>query len=105
MNRVINIIEDIERESEHKRRAERAKRSEQVYAAACTEAIEHGITLSYSAGRYVIGDERCIVFFFPLTNVVMKSIAGRRRLEKAEDMPELDVYDAVLLFAQGVFHQ
>lgn len=104
-NRCINFIEDIEREAEHKRRIDRVTRSEAVYAAACSEAIEHGITLSYSAGRYVIGDERVVVFFFPVHNVVMRSIAGRRRLEKLEDMPEMDVFDVVQNFIARRFHQ
>lgn len=104
-NRVLPIIEAIEREAEHKRRIDRVTRSEAVYAAACSEAIEHGITLSYSAGRYVIGDERVVVFFFPVHNVVMRSIAGRRRLERMEDMPELDVYDVVRNFIAGEFHK
>ena len=104
-NRVLPIIEAIEREAEHKRRIDRVRRSEAVYAAACSEAIEHGITLSYSAGRYVLSDERCIVFFFAPTNVVMRSIAGRRRLEKLEGMPELDVFDLVQNFIAGEFHK
>lgn len=104
-NRVLPIIEAIEREAEHKRRIDRVSRSEAVYAAACSEAIEHGITLSYSAGRYVIGDERVVVFFFPAHNAVMRSIAGQRRLEKLDISQELDVFDVASLFTQGRFHQ
>ena len=104
-NRVLPIIEAIDREAENKRRCDRVSRSEAVYAAACSEAIEHGITLSYSAGRYVIGDERVVVFFFPVHNVVMRSIAGRRRLEKLDIAEELDVFDVTSLFTQGRFHK
>lgn len=102
-NRVLNFIRDIEREAEHKRRCERIRRSDEMHAAACDLAIEHGKSLSYTAGRYVIGDADTLILFYPATNSLMRSIAGRRRLERIELNAEVDLYDVVLNFVQGAF--
>lgn len=102
-NRVLNFIRDIEREAEHQRRCDRIRRSDEMHAAACDLAIEHGKSLSYTVGRYVIGDAECLLLFFPATNVLMRSMTGKRRLERIELNAEVDLYDVVLMFTEGAF--
>lgn len=102
-NRCLSIIEEVEREAEHKRRCDREIRSSQIYAAATHEAVEAGITLTYELGVYRMWDERHHVAFYPITQVVMRSIIGRYRLEKIELTAECDVYDVVTLFIAGSF--
>ena len=103
LNRCLSLIEECEREAEHNRRCDREIRSAQMYAAATHEAVEAGITLTYELGVYRMWDERHHVAFYPITQVVMRSIIGKRRLEKIELTAECDVFDVVLIFAQGGF--
>ena len=102
-NRCLNIIEQLDREAEHKRRCDRVKRSEEVYAAACDEAIQHGVTLTQKNGVYTIGDNRHTVWLYAATNVVFRKLVGASRSEVVEDMPETDIYDVVLMFEEGRF--
>jgi hypothetical protein len=103
VNRLTPIIDQIDREAEHARRCERIKRSADMYAAAMTEAIEQGIGLSYSGGRYLISDARHTVAFYPCRQVAMRMIVGKRRLERIDLTAEMDVLDAVLWFVAGGF--
>jgi len=103
VNRVINLIEEVEREAEHKRRCDREIRSSQMYAAAMHEAVEAGITLTCELGVYRMWDARHSVAFYPITQVVMRSNIGKQRLEKIELTAECDVLDVVTLFLSGKF--
>ena len=102
-NRCINFIEAIEREAEHCKRCERAIRSEEVYAAACDEAIQHGVTLTQESSSYTLADNRHTVVFYAVTNVAFVQRVGTTRGEVVEKLPEVDVYDMTLMFCEGKF--
>ena len=102
-NRCISFIEEVDREQEHAKRCARVKRSEEVYAAACDEAIQHGVTLTQKNGVYTMGDNRHTVWLYAATNTVFRKLVGAPRSEVVEGMPETDVYDMVLMFEEGRF--
>lgn len=103
INRLTAIISDCEREAEHERRINRAIRSQQVYAAAQSEAIERGITLTCECSVYRMWDAKHHIAFYPLTQVVMRSILGRQRLDRIDLSAECDVFDITLMFLAGKF--
>ncbi len=103
MSRVSEIIRDLDREAEHQRRLDRVKRSEEVYNAACDEAIQHDITLTKDRTTYTIADARHTLVFYAFTNSAFVQRVGKSRGEAVKDLPETDVYDMVLLFCEGAF--
>lgn len=107
MGRCLDYILGIERDQrEHKKRVARVLRSQEVYPAANEEAIQAGITLTKTGvdgSVYLIGDERHTVWLYSATNTVFRKIAGSPRSEIVEDMPEVDIYDMVLMFTEGRF--
>lgn len=108
MNRCLDYILGIERDQrEHKKRVARVLRSREVYPAANDEAIQQGITLTQTGVDgtvYILGDHRMSVWFYAATNTVFRKAVGAPRSEMAEGLPELDIYDVVLLFVEGKFH-
>ena len=102
-NRVLNIIEQIEREAEHKRQMERVQRSAEVYAAAFNEALQQGVKLTANSGSFTIANCSRIVWFYPATNVVMAQGIDEPRAHQVEVNAEVDVFDVLLLFCEGKF--
>lgn len=102
-NRLTTILHDIDRQAEHQRRLDRVCRSHDMYAAAMAEAMENGLVLACSGGRYTLSDAQLYIAFYPCTQIVMRSIAGRNRLERIDLTAECDVYDIVLNFLAGEF--
>jgi len=103
MNRCINILEQLDRESEHKRRCDRVTRSEEVYNAACDEAIQQNVTLTSSQTSYQMFQGEMRLWFYPATNIVYVQRIGERRSHQVPVNAELDVYDVLTLFLQGKF--
>lgn len=102
-NRLTTIIQSLDREAEHKRRCERVLRSQAMYNAALIEANENDIVLTESQGVYRMADNRHNVAFYPITQVVMRTIIGKQRLDWIDLTAECDVLDIVLLFLAGEF--
>ena len=103
MNRCINILEQIDRESEHKRRCDRVTRSREVYNAALSEAIDCGIVLTCNGTRYELSDNRHVVRFYDITNTVERKRYGEHTFSGWPTNAEYDIHEIVLLFMEGAF--
>ena len=103
MNRCISLIKEVEREQEHEKRCARVKRSEEVYAAACDEAIQHGVTLTQRGGVFHLADNRHSAAFYSFTNTLFVQRIGETRGRVVGELPESDIYDVTLMFCEGRF--
>lgn len=103
MNRCINFIEQLDRESEHKRRCDRVKRSEEVYNAACDEALQQNVILTANQTSYQMFKGEWRLWFYPATNVVFVQKHSETRSHQVPMNAEVDVFDVLLLFCEGKF--
>ena len=102
MNRSLPFIEQLDREAEHKRRCDRVTRSEDVYNAACDEAIQQGVTLTTdNRGTYTIASATRTAVFYAWTNTLFVQHVSEHIGRCIRELPELDVYDVLLLFCEG----
>ena len=103
MNRCINILEQLDRESEHKRRCDRVTRSREVYNAALSEAIDAGIILTCNGTRYELSDNRHVVRFYDATNTLSRQKYGEAFPLWIDLEAENDIHGIVLMFLEGKF--
>lgn len=102
MNRSLPFIEAIDRESEHKRRCDRVTRSREMYNAALIEANNRDAVLIDKGTHYQLFKGSLRVWFYPCTNSVFAMWYGEYRSRKVEVTAEVDVYDVLILFLDGV---
>jgi len=101
-NRCINIIEQIEREAEHCKRLARFERSREMYNAALIEANNRDAVLIDKGTHYQLFKGSLRAWFYPCTNTVFAMSYGQFRSHQVEVTAEVDVYDVLILFLDGV---
>ena len=101
MNRSLPFIEQLDRESEHKRRCDRVTRSEDVYNAACDEALQQNVILTANQTSYQMFKGEWRLWFYPATNIVYVQKHSETRSHQVPMNAEVDVFDVLLLFCEG----
>lgn len=111
MNRVISHIEAIEQEAKQSdRERQRMARSMEMLGKAIAEASSNHLAVTVVKNelgeleKFFLSDERRTVLFMPRTNSIYLRNGRAPKYSPIRDLPELDCYDVVHLFAEGKFN-